>query len=411
MGKLVDDMKKKKVIMLEKPSGAIAIVGDMNALQRKFYNVFLYVAKENLKKDIKKDYYSIHLIDIINILELEKPNKQRLKQMIKDLVDIKIEYNYLRKDGETWGISSVLNDVKVDFDDIAGKTVISYAIPRIVRKAMINKNGMFAKIDLIVVKGLKSKYAILLYELIKDYEKVQVPELSIQEFRKMFGIEDKYPQMPNLRKWVLDPACEEINNNPNIDFTVSYKLMKDGKAYTHIKFHLKPKPAKLKLDQQAEKILRDEVSENPDLKELLVLIPKDYRESEKVISLVLGGLEQKGKEYTQAQIEYTNKNAKKNYIAFLKKAIESDYAGYETVALDLDIITPEDAIGYEGYIEYGGQERHIKVAFVEPDPDGEYLARLDDVETGEMVAWQKVSEKRLLEMAKKNSELRNTRRK
>ena len=401
MGKLVRNMKKKKVIMLEKPSGAIAIVGDMNALQRKFYNVFLYVAKENLKKDVNKDYYSIHLIDIINILELEKPNKQRLKQMIKDLVDIKIEYNYLRKDGETWGISSVLNDVKVDFDDIAGKTVISYAIPRVVRKAMINKNGMFAKIDLIVVKGLKSKYAILLYELIKDYEKVQVPELSIQEFRKMFGIEDKYSRMPDLRKYVLDPACEEINNNSNIDFTVSYKLIKDGKVYTHIKFHVKPKPAKIKLDQQKYKIITQEVKENPDLSVFLALIPEEYRAKKNLITVVLGGLEEKGKEYTQAQIEYTNKNAKKNYVAFLKKAIESDYAGVEQIEIEEMPIEEEDTVEslnekYAGRSFYRNgtiyrivefMERDGKIVLIAEKPDGKkvIIANKSDNITSEFV--------------------------
>ena len=401
MDKLVRNMKKKKVIMLEKPSGAIAIVGDMNALQRKFYNVFLYVAKENLKKDVNKDYYSIHLIDIINILELEKPNKQRLKQMIKDLVDIKIEYNYLRKDGETWGISSVLNDVKVDFDDITGKTVISYAIPRVVRKAMINKNGMFAKIDLIVVKGLKSKYAILLYELIKDYDKVQVPILSMQDFRKMFGVEDKYSRMPDLRKYVLDPACEEINNNPNIDFTVSYKLIKDGKVYTHIKFHVKPKPAKLKLDQQKDKIITQEVKENPDLSVLLALIPEEYRAKKNLITVVLGGLEEKGKEYTQAQIEYTNKNAKKNYIAFLKKAIESDYACVEQIEIEEMPIEEEDIVEslnekYAGRSFYRNgtiyriiefMERDYKIVLIAEKPDGKkvIIANKSDNITSEFV--------------------------
>ncbi len=394
-------MKKKKVIILGKPSGAIAIVGDMNALQRKFYNVFLYVAKENLKKDVNKDYYSIHLIDIINILELEKPNKQRLKQMIKDLVDIKIEYNYLRKDGETWGISSVLNDVKVDFDDITGKTVISYAIPRVVRKAMINKNGMFAKIDLIVVKGLKSKYAILLYELIKDYDKVQVPILSMQDFRKMFGVEDKYSRMPDLRKYVLDPACEEINNNPNIDFTVSYKLIKDGKVYTHIKFHVKPKPAKLKLDQQKDKIITQEVKENPDLSVLLALIPEEYRAKKNLITVVLGGLEEKGKEYTQAQIEYTNKNAKKNYIAFLKKAIESDYACVEQIEIEEMPIEEEDIVEslnekYAGRSFYRNgtiyriiefMERDDKIVLIAEKPDGKkvIIANKSDNITSEFV--------------------------
>ena len=408
MGKLVDMMKKRRLVILEKPSGTIAIVGDMNAMQRKLYDVFLFEAKDELKKDVSRYYFKTTLSEVINALELEKPNKQRLKQMIKDLVDIKIEYNYLRKDGETWGISSVLNDVKVDFDKEIGKTVIGYSLPRIVREAMIKKNGVFAKIDLVVVKGLKSKYAILLYELIKDYEKVKVPEMSMKDFRKMFGVEDKYPQMPNLRKWVLDPACKEINENPHTDFTVSYELRKDGKAYTSIKFHVKPKPAQLKLKQQAKKVISDELKENKEAKELLALIPSKYREKMNLITIVLGGLKEKGKDYVKAQIEYVIKKFEagkvKDFVVYLKKALEEDYAGAEKV--DTGVLTPEDAIGYSGYIlDENGNKIFVKIGHVKKDENGDYLVRLDRVDTGELYEWWKKDEDWLLERAKRKKEM------
>ena len=411
MGKLLEMMKKRRLVILEKPSGTIAIVGDMNAMQRKLYDVFLFEAKNELRRDIKKDYFKISLSEIIGALELEKPNKQRLKQMIRELVDIKIEYNYLRKDGETWGISSVLNDVKVDFDKEIGKTVISYSLPRIVRDAMIKKNGMFAKIDLVVVKGLKSKYAILLYELIKDYEKVKVPEMSMRDFRKMFGVENKYPRMPDLRKYVLDPACREISENPHTDFTVFYELKKDGKAYTSIKFHVKPKPAQLKFRQQAKKAFNDELKENKEAKELLALIPGKYREKMKVIGAVLGGLKIKGKDYTKAQIEYVVKKFEagkvKDFVVYLKKALEEDYAGAERV--ETDILTPEDAIGYSGYIYDENKKKiSVRIGHVKKDENGDYLVRVDRTDTGELYAWWKVDEDWLLERAKRKKEMENS---
>ena len=424
MGKLVEMMKKRHLVILEKPSGAIAIVGDMNALQRKLYDVFLFEAKDELKNDIKKDYFKISLSEIIGALELEKPNKQRLKQMIRDLVDIKIEYNYLRKDGETWGISSVLNDVKVDFDKEIGKTVINYSLPRIVREAMVKKNGVFAKIDLVVVKGLKSKYAILLYELIKDYERVEVPEMSIQDFRKMFGVKDKYPRMPDLRKYVLDPACKEISENPHTDFTVSYELKKEGKAYTSIKFHVKPKPARVKLDQQAKKVLEAEVKENDKAKELLALIPSEYRRRNRVVSLVLGSLKENGKEYTKAQIEYAVNKLKagkiKSFSAYLKKAIEKDYASFEEIE-DIGFVTPEDAVGYRLNVTYKGKDMYVEIAHIEIkenleqqgigyDKERVYLVRFDNVKTGEVAFWYEFGEEKLFEWARKNIELRKKRR-
>ncbi len=408
MGKLLEMMKKRHLVILEKPSGAIAIVGDMNALQRKLYDVFLFEAKNELKRDIKKDYFNISLSEIIGALELEKPNKQRLKQIIRDLVDIKIEYNYLRKDGETWGISSVLNDVKVDFDKEIGKTVIGYSLPRIVREAMIKKNGVFAKIDLVVVKGLKSKYAILLYELIKDYEKVKVPEMSMRDFRKMFGVENKYPRMPDLRKYVLDPACREISENPHTDFTVSYELKKDGKAYTSIKFHVKPKPAQLKFKQQAKKVISDELKENEEAKELLALIPGEFREKMNLIAIVLGGLKEKGKDYVKAQIEYVVKKFEagkvKDFIAYLKRALEKDYAGAEKI--ESDVITVKDAIGAVDILEVNGEKIESVIGHVEEYED-EYLVRLDwkDKNGEERYEWYKVSEDWLLNKAKEKKSL------
>ncbi len=408
MGKLLEMMKKRHLVILEKPSGAIAIVGDMNALQRKLYDVFLFEAKNELKRDIKKDYFNISLSEIIGALELEKPNKQRLKQIIRDLVDIKIEYNYLRKDGETWGISSVLNDVKVDFDKEIGKTVIGYSLPRIVREAMIKKNGVFAKIDLVVVKGLKSKYAILLYELIKDYEKVKVPEMSMRDFRKMFGVENKYPRMPDLRKYVLDPACREISENPHTDFTVSYELRKDGKAYTSIKFIVKPKPARLKLKQQTKKVISDELKENKEAKELLALIPSEFREKMNLIAIVLGGLKEKGKDYVKAQIEYVVKKFEagkvEDFIAYLKKALEKDYAGAEKI--ESDIITVKDAIGAVDILEVNGEKIEAVIGHVEEYED-EYLVRFDwkDKNGEERYEWYKASEDWLLNKAKEKKSL------
>jgi len=408
MGKLTNVIKKRRVIILEKPSGTIAIVGDMNALQRKLYDVFLFKAKNELKKDVRKDYFKILLSEIIEALDLEKPNKQRLKQIIRDLVDIKIEYNYLKKDGETWGISSVLNDVEVDFDDTIGKTVISYSLPRVVKDAMVKKNGVFAKIDLVVVKGLRSKHAILLYELIKDYEKVQVPEMSMKDFRKIFGVEDKYPRMPDLRKYVLDSACDEINNNPHTDFTVSYELKKNGKAYTHIKFYIKPKPVQLKLEQQAKVIFSEEIKDNEDAKELLALIPADFREKVKVVGIVLGGLKTKGKEYVKAQIEYVVKRFRegkiKNFVVYLKKAIEKDYAGAEKI--DTGILSVENAIGAVDIIEINGKRIEAVIGHIEENGD-EYLVRFDwkDKNGENRCEWYKASEDWLLNKAKEKKSL------
>jgi len=412
VGKLSDDMKKNAVV-LQKPSGTIAIRVDLDAIQRKFYNALLFIAKQELKKNINKDEFSIVLSDLKTTLRRDGEADKNNSYYIVKLKELKLknaEYNILGKDQNDWdieGIVSLVSDLKIKRHRKTDQVVITFELANIIKRALIDPKGIYANINLVIIAGLKSKYAIILYELVKDYEKVEIPEMTIENFRKLFNVENKYPKMPDLKRWVLEPAIRELNENENVDFLVSYELKKTGKVYTHIKFHVKPKPAQIKLKQQAKKVLAEELKENTEAKELLAMIPPEYREKAKVVSVVLGGLKERGKDYTKAQIEYTVEKYKagkvKDFVIYLKKAMEEDYAGFERV--ETDILTPEDAVGYSGYI-YGknGEKVVVRIGHVKKDQDGDYLVRLDRADTGELYEWWKKDEDWLLERARRKKE-------
>ena len=46
---------KKSAIVLQKPSGTVAVRIDINMRQRKLYNGLLYVAKQQIRADLKKE--------------------------------------------------------------------------------------------------------------------------------------------------------------------------------------------------------------------------------------------------------------------------------------------------------------------------------------------------------------------
>jgi len=409
---ILDSMKR--AVILQKPSGTIAIGGNLDIRERKFYNVFLKVAEEVLKKSPQQHIFITTLTELKKTLNVKEDDKNNttLKKIIKRMHEIDFEYNVLGKDKMIEGYASLIDNVKFVTDLATGSVTISYSLPEDVRLSMVEKNGIYASINLIVVKGLKSKYSVVLYELIRDYNKVEVPQMDIGKFRKIFGVENKYKEMANLRKRVLDSAVNELNENENIDFLVSYKLQKTGKAYTHIKFHIKPKPKVLKLKQQANKILESTVKENEEIKELLLMIPSEYRRKEKVVSLLLGSIETKGKEYTKAQIEYTvskfNSGKVKDFVAYLKQAIEKDYAAVEELELGPDVVKPDDAVGYEGE-SIGKPETKIRILSVEEKEDEEiYIVSVKNMNTDEVV-WVEVEHDRIIEYAKKNIEMKKKR--
>ena len=406
---MVESSDMKRAVILKKPSGATAIAGNLDIRERKFYNVFLKVVEEEVKKDIKKFIFEVPLKTLKSALDVKKDDKNNtaLKKVIKHMHKIDLEYNVLKKDKSVEGFASLLDNVDFIIAVYGSNTIVKFSIPEIVRQAFIKKDGIYASIDLVVIRGLNSKYAVILYEICKDYEKVQIPKMSIETFRKIFGIENKYPKMPDLRKWVLNFAINELNNNDKIDFLVDYKLIKQGKRYTHIKFTAKPKPAKLRLNQQANKIIESEVKENPDLQELIKLLPNDIKNRVKIINVVLGGIEKKGKEYTQMQIEYVmerfNKGKVKNVEMYLKSAIEKDYASAEKINLD-NIIDDwkQKLVDLKKVYVLGGNDYVMKSIQDCDEEDSMCDVQFVSTENSEKIEWARVPEEKLKQIVEKN---------
>ncbi len=383
---------KKDEANFKKLSISIGMAGDLSINQKKFYNAFIYIAERVLDKNTEIRKFAVSLASLKEFFGIRTRNNETLKSSIKGLMRTIVEYNYLNKDKNMVfdRMATLLSEVQIGVKKDGKDGIIEFIFPDMIRESLISEDAIYAKIDLLIIKAFKSKYAIILYELAKDYEKVEIPEMTIEDFRKIFGVENKHKRMSNLKNRVLIPACKEVNSNPKVPFTVEYELLSKTimNEYTHIKFHVKPKPAKLKLDQQKDKIITQEIQENPDLSVLLALIPEEYRAKKNLIAVVLGGLEEKGKEYTQAQIEYTNKNAKKNYVAYLKKAIEKDYAGVEVIE---GAVVEEDNEWKKKYlgknIRLKGEDGLWEIVFVdEPDDEGICKVRAKNSEGREVWA-------------------------
>ena len=90
-----------------------------------------------------------------------------------------------------------------------------------------------------IIKNLQRKYAIILYEFAVRYQKVKLPELSIQEFRKLTGTDEVYKDFGILRLKTIEPALVEINEKT--DILMRYEVIKTGRSITSIKFFAKKK--------------------------------------------------------------------------------------------------------------------------------------------------------------------------
>ncbi len=214
---------------LKKHSAAIQISNTISAQQRKCFNSLLFIAKNFLRFDPNQIEFEVDLHVVKKLAGVKATDNMKIKNSLSQLVATTVEYNILGKDKKVkWGKFSLLSDVSIE------NGVIQFSFPPTIHKTILRPE-IFASLNLSILHELSSKYAIALYELLYDYRKIRVLTISIEDFRKLMGIDNKYPKISMLRKRVIEPAIRELQQT---DLAVEYKLLKYKQKITTIKFQI-----------------------------------------------------------------------------------------------------------------------------------------------------------------------------
>ena len=203
------------------------------------------------------------------------------------------------------------------------------------------------------VLALNSVNTIRTFELLKQYETIGYREFKIDEYKKLLGIEDKYALTADLRRFVLESAAKEINENT--DIKVSFEIKGRGErakiCWTIQKKNVaKADENQMSLDDYID-IGKEEDSKyglyREALEEYFALFPKlkvsnaelDLYESyaarkipENYIMTSLWDKQQWIYHYLNSQVKYllvyNEDHPIKQAKAILKKAIKEDYNEY-----------------------------------------------------------------------------------
>jgi plasmid replication initiation protein len=219
-------------IIIDKDSSSIQISNKITAIQRKSYNYMLKIAKNEFKKNPQKQVFTVSAEELLVFFEIGDQNYSRLKSELEVLNRTQIRYNILKKNrkSKVFGAFTLISEFEYE------RGIITYSFPHKIRDMILNPK-MFGKINLVVIKSLRSRYSIALYELAEDYLNAQIPKMTIDTFRDLMGLEEgQYYKFSMLKKRVIDVAVNEINDRENIGFTITYEIEKVGQKITHIKF-------------------------------------------------------------------------------------------------------------------------------------------------------------------------------
>jgi plasmid replication initiation protein len=236
-------------IIIDKNSSSIQISNKISLTQRKCYNYMLKIAKNEFKKDKNKRIFQITADELMLFFKIGVKNHTYIKNELEVLNRTQVKYNILGKNKRSKESGA--------FTLIAGfkymQGLISYSFPPHIEEMILDPK-VFGKINLVVIKSLRSKYSIALYELAEDYINVQIPKMSMEDFRELMGVkEGQYSSIKDFRKRVIDVGIEEINRSDNISFSLSYEMIKTGRKITHIKFTTHKKEEVLQLRDRQKK--------------------------------------------------------------------------------------------------------------------------------------------------------------
>jgi|TARA_R110000751_G_scaffold220893_1_gene323494 hypothetical protein len=117
-----------------------------------------------------------------------------------------------------------------------------FQFPKTIRD-YLQKPEIYNRISLRVLYHMKSKYAIILYEILAGYHRMQNPfwRVTLDELHEFLGTKSNksYRRPAELKRSVLQPAMEEINLRA--EFLAQYRMIKRGRSFTHIEFTLSTK--------------------------------------------------------------------------------------------------------------------------------------------------------------------------
>ena len=226
-------MNLAKINEVIKASPAIQIQSRISLLQRRAWNVLLANAYNELPD---KEIHSVSVVELAAKLGFGDGNQEYLKEVLKSIVDCKVEWNVLGKDKkEEWGVASLLAEVRIR------DGICFYQFPHTLRLKLHNPR-VYAKLNLRLQNRFKSRYALVLWEVCFDYfdtdrDQGETPFIPLERFRELMGLEkDEYSVFKELNRNVIKPAIKEINDLT--DYLVEVEQKRIGRPIAELKFRI-----------------------------------------------------------------------------------------------------------------------------------------------------------------------------
>lgn len=243
--------------ILKKHVAAIHIGAKLSLLQRKLVNALLYNAYDQL---LTAKEHQISASLLCEMIGFDSNNTNYLKGALKGLMETVVEFDVLEDDGETSWEAMVL----LPYAKLKGG-VCTYRYEQSLAEKLYHPD-VYSKINLSVLREMKSAHALVLYENCYRYVDIaHTPWWDVDVFRKLMSVDQmtSYKQFKLLNRAVIQPAMKEVNELSNIQLELETK--RKGRSVTGLRFLIRPNPQLSLIGMDSE----DDITQMPAYKALL----------------------------------------------------------------------------------------------------------------------------------------------
>lgn len=263
--------------------------------------------------------------DLLKELGLGETNYTALEQSIDKLMSriIEIKLDTKNKKGER-DILKITFVSSCIYRHSTSEIILRYD-PNL-KPYFLQLSQNFTKYFLKNILELKSFYAIRIYELLKQYEKLKTRVITIEDLKEKLQITEKsYSIYNRFKEKVLLVAEREINEKT--DLKVSFEEIKTVRKITAIKFNIEKRTEEY--IQEVEIVKSKNKVENPveysdDVLNLFELLP-DFERVESRKKEIAELLKEHTFNYLKSDIEYCNEQRPEKYWSYFVKSVNSGH--------------------------------------------------------------------------------------
>lgn len=219
-----------------------AVYNPGSVYQMRLLMAALMQVKAKEKLDYRKRYYvtANALADMTG--SQAKNNYQELKRASKELMETTLVVSDT-PDGRPLDKYLRINLVSsCEYSD--GEGVVGLRFTEEITPYVSDLRKRFTQYQARYVMPMRSSYGIRLYELCLQWLGDE-REFEVEEFKRMFGLENKYKSIKDLKARVINPALDDINTHSDIH--VKFGQRKAGRQVTHLQFMITRKTPRKKV--------------------------------------------------------------------------------------------------------------------------------------------------------------------